>query len=94
MNSSLYQKKKKLKFLNFCQIQLHDTLILCLVFPLFIFQDAEIDGLLSFIFQDSTGQKVWICPTCKMPDDGSPMIGCDICDDWYHWSVYNLLQVL
>lgn len=36
-------------------------------------------------FIDSTGQKVWICPTCKMPDDGSPMIGCDICDDWYHW---------
>ena len=20
-----------------------------------------------------------------MPDDGSPMIGCDVCDDWYHW---------
>ncbi|XP_071140923.1 transcription initiation factor TFIID subunit 3-like isoform X2 [Mytilus edulis] len=35
--------------------------------------------------KDATGQKVWICPTCKMPDDGSPMIGCDICDDWYHW---------
>ena len=22
-----------------------------------------------------------------MPDDGSSMIGCDICDDWYHWLV-------
>eukprot|EP00105_Crassostrea_gigas_P017532 XP_011435349.1 PREDICTED: transcription initiation factor TFIID subunit 3-like isoform X1 [Crassostrea gigas] len=36
-------------------------------------------------FYDESGQKVWICPACKMPDDGSPMIGCDICDDWYHW---------
>lgn len=30
-------------------------------------------------------EKVWICPGCKEPDDGSPMIGCDNCDDWYHW---------
>lgn len=29
--------------------------------------------------------KVWICPSCKQPDDGSPMIGCDICEEWYHW---------
>ncbi|XP_074644655.1 uncharacterized protein LOC141901360 isoform X2 [Tubulanus polymorphus] len=34
---------------------------------------------------DESGQTIWICPTCKVPDDGSPMIGCDICDDWYHW---------
>ncbi|RWS04572.1 hypothetical protein B4U79_15936, partial [Dinothrombium tinctorium] len=31
------------------------------------------------------GDKVWICPACKKPDDGTPMIGCDGCDDWYHW---------
>lgn len=26
----------------------------------------------------------WTCPTCKKEDDGSPMIGCDKCPDWYH----------
>ncbi|ELU12135.1 hypothetical protein CAPTEDRAFT_175820 [Capitella teleta] len=34
---------------------------------------------------DESGQITWICPTCKKADDGSPMIGCDNCDDWYHW---------
>jgi len=29
--------------------------------------------------------KIWICPACSKPDDGSPMIGCDSCDEWYHW---------
>lgn len=30
--------------------------------------------------------KVWICPACGRPDDGSPMIGCDGgCDEWFHW---------
>ena len=28
--------------------------------------------------------KVWICPKCRKQDDGSPMIGCDKCDEWYH----------
>ena len=26
--------------------------------------------------------QVWICPACGKQDDGSPMIGCDQCDDW------------
>lgn len=39
------------------------------------------------IFQDKYGEKVWICPACRGQDDGSPMIGCDDCDAWYHWSV-------
>ncbi|KAK3102352.1 hypothetical protein FSP39_010746 [Pinctada imbricata] len=43
-------------------------------------------------FIDETGSKIWICPACKMPDDGSPMIGCDICDDWYHWPCVNLKE--
>ncbi|KAH9383290.1 hypothetical protein HPB48_024410 [Haemaphysalis longicornis] len=34
---------------------------------------------------DERGNKIWICPACAKPDDGSPMIGCDECDDWYHW---------
>uniref|UniRef100_A0A2P2I1D5 Transcription initiation factor TFIID subunit 3-like n=1 Tax=Hirondellea gigas TaxID=1518452 RepID=A0A2P2I1D5_9CRUS len=36
-------------------------------------------------FVDDHGNEVWICPTCGKQDDGSPMIGCDTCDDWYHW---------
>ncbi|KAF8792217.1 Transcription initiation factor TFIID subunit like protein [Argiope bruennichi] len=34
---------------------------------------------------DESGNKIWICPACSRADDGSPMIGCDECDDWYHW---------
>merc|ERR1712008_359123 len=34
---------------------------------------------------DAEGNQIWICPACGKPDDGSPMIGCDECDDWYHW---------
>ncbi|GLV43161.1 TBP-associated factor 3 [Carabus blaptoides fortunei] len=34
---------------------------------------------------DKYGEKVWICPACRGQDDGSPMIGCDDCDAWYHW---------
>lgn len=29
--------------------------------------------------------KIWYCPSCMLPDDGSPMVGCDKCDEWYHW---------
>ncbi|XP_043192577.1 transcription initiation factor TFIID subunit 3-like [Amphibalanus amphitrite] len=36
-------------------------------------------------FLDSEGNRIWICPECGRQDDGSPMIGCDGCDDWYHW---------
>ncbi|XP_046682017.1 transcription initiation factor TFIID subunit 3-like isoform X2 [Homalodisca vitripennis] len=34
---------------------------------------------------DKEGNQVWICPACNGQDDGSPMIGCDGCDAWYHW---------
>lgn len=43
-------------------------------------------------FMDENGQKIWICPGCKLPDDGSPMIGCDGCDDWYHWPCVNIRE--
>merc|ERR1712212_1072578 len=36
-------------------------------------------------YTDEAGNMVWICPACGKQDDGSPMIGCDQCDDWYHW---------
>ncbi|CAD7094011.1 unnamed protein product [Hermetia illucens] len=34
---------------------------------------------------DAEGNQVWICPACGRVDDGTPMIGCDGCDAWYHW---------
>ncbi|XP_020280557.1 transcription initiation factor TFIID subunit 3 [Pseudomyrmex gracilis] len=34
---------------------------------------------------DQGGRQVWICPACGHQDDGSPMVGCDDCDAWYHW---------
>ncbi|XP_039298647.1 transcription initiation factor TFIID subunit 3 isoform X2 [Nilaparvata lugens] len=36
-------------------------------------------------YYDDEGTQVWICPACGGQDDGSPMIGCDGCDAWYHW---------
>lgn len=36
-------------------------------------------------YYDEAGNQVWICPMCTKQDDGSPMIGCDGCDVWYHW---------
>lgn len=38
------------------------------------------DTVVSY-FDDDT---VWICPKCGKEDDGSEMIGCDKCPDWYH----------
>lgn len=36
-------------------------------------------------YYDAEGNQVWVCPACGVQDDGSPMIGCDGCDAWYHW---------
>lgn len=39
--------------------------------------------------------QLWICPSCNKSDESKPMIGCDSCDDWYHWlvKVFNKRQV-
>ncbi|XP_033647960.1 transcription initiation factor TFIID subunit 3-like [Asterias rubens] len=39
-----------------------------------------------------TGERIWICPNCKLPDDGSAMVGCDTCDDWYHWPCVGIKE--
>lgn len=39
---------------------------------------------------EDEGDKIWICPACKLPDDGSPMIGCDNCEEWYHWTCVGI----
>jgi len=40
----------------------------------------------------SYDNKIYYCPGCGKPDDGSPMIGCDKCDDWYHWPCVNIVE--
>ncbi|XP_075251002.1 uncharacterized protein LOC142343182 isoform X2 [Convolutriloba macropyga] len=42
----------------------------------------------------SADQQVWICPACGLPDTAfdSPMIGCDLCDGWYHWQCLGILM--
>lgn len=44
----------------------------------------------TYVIRDEWGNQIWICPGCNKPDDGSPMIGCDDCDDWYHWTCIGL----
>ncbi|XP_006813742.1 uncharacterized protein LOC100372715 [Saccoglossus kowalevskii] len=55
-------------------------------------QRSVITETLGSTILDSSGQKIWICPQCKLPDDGSPMIGCDTCDDWYHWPCVGITE--
>ncbi|KAA0721132.1 Transcription initiation factor TFIID subunit 3 TBP-associated factor 3 [Triplophysa tibetana] len=45
----------------------------------------------AYVIRDEWGNQIWICPGCNKPDDGSPMIGCDVCDDWYHWPCVGLV---
>ncbi|XP_075064702.1 transcription initiation factor TFIID subunit 3 isoform X2 [Mixophyes fleayi] len=45
----------------------------------------------TYVIRDEWGNQIWICPGCNKPDDGSPMIGCDGCDDWYHWPCVGLV---
>lgn len=36
--------------------------------------------------------KEYFCPVCGDPDDGSFMIGCDGCDEWYHGRCVGILD--
>ncbi|XP_028306685.1 transcription initiation factor TFIID subunit 3 isoform X2 [Gouania willdenowi] len=48
-------------------------------------QKTPVRSVVTETIRDEWGNQIWICPGCNKPDDGSPMIGCDDCDDWYHW---------
>lgn len=38
-------------------------------------------------------EKQWICPVCcKEYDQSQNMIGCDGCDDWYHWACVGIKE--
>lgn len=49
------------------------------------FLDIFFSPLTKRVLQDESGNQIWICPACGSQDDGSPMVGCDDCDAWYHW---------
>lgn len=38
-------------------------------------QEAQVEVVTVGTILDSEGNKIWICPACAKPDDGSPMIG-------------------
>lgn len=43
-------------------------------------------------YVDEHGNQIWVCPACGRPDNGSPMIGCDGCDGWYHWVCVGITE--
>lgn len=43
-------------------------------------------------YVDDQGNQIWVCPACGRPDNGSPMIGCDGCDGWYHWVCVGITE--
>ncbi|KPJ10715.1 Transcription initiation factor TFIID subunit 3 [Papilio machaon] len=43
-------------------------------------------------YVDEQGNKIWVCPACGRQDNGSPMIGCDGCDGWYHWECVGITE--
>ncbi|KAJ2954645.1 hypothetical protein O0L34_g2940 [Tuta absoluta] len=43
-------------------------------------------------YVDDQGNKIWVCPACGRPDNGSDMIGCDGCDGWYHWVCVGITE--
>ncbi|ULT79689.1 hypothetical protein L3Y34_010337 [Caenorhabditis briggsae] len=35
---------------------------------------------------ESDDEEIWICPVCSVAyTDGANMVGCDQCQDWFHW---------
>eukprot|EP00794_Sanderia_malayensis_P007213 gene7213-8021_t len=49
-------------------------------------------GLFIQTITEPPTSQVWYCPSCLRPDDGSPMIGCDSCDGWYHWTCVGITE--
>lgn len=34
--------------------------------------------------------KIWLCPTCNVPQGEQDMIGCDLCDEWFHFDCVGI----
>jgi len=47
---------------------------------------------LSQTFVHGGYDKVYYCPVCSDPDDGSLMIGCDGCEEWFHGRCVGILD--
>ncbi len=43
--------------------------------------------------KDYDPNRAYFCPVCHKQDDGSPMVGCDGCDEWCHWYVNEILYL-
>ncbi|XP_072933551.1 uncharacterized protein Taf3 [Epargyreus clarus] len=54
--------------------------------------DKPVGPLPTPFYVDDHGNKIWVCPACGQPDNGSPMIGCDGCDGWYHWVCVGITE--
>ncbi|XP_049881131.1 transcription initiation factor TFIID subunit 3-like [Pectinophora gossypiella] len=54
--------------------------------------DKPIGPLPTPYYMDEHGNKIWVCPACGRPDNGSPMIGCDGCDGWYHFVCVGITE--
>nr|CDQ00520.1 BMA-TAF-3, isoform o [Brugia malayi] len=42
---------------------------------------------------DDSLDNMWICPECSVAyvEGATDMVGCDACDNWFHWSCVGLL---
>ncbi|CAI4229380.1 unnamed protein product [Auanema sp. JU1783] len=42
---------------------------------------------------ESADEEIWICPACSVAwTEGATMIGCDNCDNWFHWHCVNITE--
>lgn len=41
---------------------------------------------------ESNDDRIYICPICNKPDDGTPMICCDTCEIWYHYRCVGIFR--
>jgi len=42
--------------------------------------------------EPGTSVEEWKCTFCSRADPSIPMIGCDSCDSWYHWSCVGIVS--
>lgn len=41
--------------------------------------------------ESDSSEEIWICPVCSVAyTDGANMVGCDQCQDWFHWHCVGL----
>ncbi|XP_011408227.2 PREDICTED: transcription initiation factor TFIID subunit 3-like [Amphimedon queenslandica] len=58
--------------------------------PSLVITSSTLQGVVGGVGGAGTTPEVYICPICKRPDDGTPMICCDNCDVWLHMHCVGL----